>query len=449
MVSSEKFWDEVRRLVRLSLPIFVAQIAQTLMVFIDTVMAGAVSATDLAAVAIAASIWFPVVIAMQGVLMALTPIVAHYFGAGQLEKIPQAVWQAIWVGLALSVVTVGVLQLSPLVIAKMVSEPELARLTQGYLDGIVWGAPAFALYMVLRSFSEGMNYTRASMVIAFIGLALNIPSNYLLIYGKLGLPALGGAGCGWATAVVIWGMFLSLLVYTQRHAYFSKTRFITTPYAPSFGKIKGLLKLGIPISAALFFEVTLFAVVALLLAPLGAITVAAHQVAINFSSLVFMVPLSLGMGITIRVGTLKGAGEVTQAFYTVKVGTLFGLMLAIVTALVTVTFRYQIADIYTDDQMVIDVAATLLLLACVYQLPDTVQVIGSCALRGFKDGKPIFIITLVSYWVVGLPVGYTLAMHNPFGQPLGATGFWIGFISGLSLASVLFSWRLRQLAKRV
>ncbi|TAA48205.1 MATE family efflux transporter [Corallincola spongiicola] len=443
-VISAKFTREIRQILRLCLPIFAANLATTVMSFIDTTMAGTVSPTDLAAVAVATSIWLPVLLLVQGLIMALSPITAHYYGAQAQHKIANAVWQTGYLGLAMVAILLLCSPVVPIIIESMVDDPHLAELTLGYLKGIVWSAPAFVIFQVLRNMSEGMDFTRPIMLIGLLGLILNVPANYVFIYGKFGLPALGGAGCGWATAIVNWCMMLGMMLYVRRHPHYKKVSLVEVIPALHWHQIRSLLRLGIPISLSLFFEVSLFAVVALLVAPLGAAHVAGHQVAINFSSMIFMIPLSIGMAVTIRVGINLGAKRSEDALYSVKSGIAFGLLIALVTAVATVALRNLIADVYTDDNHVIDLAASLLLLAAIYQLPDTVQAIGAGALRGYKDSKAIFIITLAAYWGIGLPIGYILGMTDIMVPAMGAKGFWIGFIAGLSSAAILFGLRLNQ-----
>jgi MATE family multidrug resistance protein len=199
----------------------------------------------------------------------------------------------------------------------------------------------------------------------------------------------------------------------------------------------------------LLFEVSLFAVVAIILAPFGAGVVASHQIAINFSGLVFMVPLSLAMAVTIKVGFSIGNNEYKQAKELCKSSVILGLLIAVVTALITLTFRAEIAMIYTTDQKVIEMAAGLMFLAALFQFSDAIQVISAGALRGYKDTKSILYITFVSYWVVGLGLGLILGLTDWIYPRSGPYGFWIGFISGLTTAAFFLAWRLKVVQQRL
>ncbi|GHA09331.1 MATE family efflux transporter [Oceanisphaera arctica] len=440
---------ELPRLLRLCGPIMVAQVAQTTMSFVDTVMAGQVSATDLAAVAVATSFWLPLILLVQGVIMALTPIISQLNGARRHGDVAAAVHQGFWLTILVTLPVMLALYYSPQALHWMDVEPLLAEKTTGYLHGILWGMPAYALYQVLRNFSEGLSHTMPTMVIGFIGLAVNIPANYILIHGKLGMPALGGVGCGYASALVFWAMLVAMVVYTRSSPLLQSFTIFTRLSAPDWPQIGRLFRLGFPIAMAIFCEVTLFTVVALLLSPLGSEVVAGHQVAINFSSMIFMIPLSLGMAMTIRVGHSLGENKADQARIISIAGIVFGALLAVLTALATILGRHWIIALYTDNAAVQQLAASLLLLASFYQIFDSAQVISAAALRGYKDTQAIFYITFVAYWLCGLPAGMVLGLTDWLVPAMGPHGFWVGFLIGLSVAALMLIWRLRIIYVRV
>ncbi len=224
----------------------------------------------------------------------------------------------------------------------------------------------------------------------FIGLLVNIPVNYIFIYGHFGMPELGGVGCGVATASVYWVMFASMLWWVRRARSMRDIRCAERFSRPDFAVLLRLVQLGLPIALALFFEVTLFAVVALLVSPLGIIDVAGHQIALNFSSLMFVLPLSLAAAVTIRVGFRLGQGSTIDAQVSARTGVGVGVCLAVFTAIFTVLMREQIALLYNDNPEVVLLASHLMLLAAIYQISDSIQVIGSGILRGYKDTRSIF-----------------------------------------------------------
>ena len=443
-----RYKKEANTLVKLATPVLIASVAQTGMGFVDTVMAGGVSATDMAAVSIAASIWLPSILFGVGLLMALVPVVAQLNGSGRQTKIPFEIQQGLAMALLISIPIIAVLFQTKTILGLMDVEPLMAEKTNGYMDAVMYAVPAFLLFQTLRSFTDGMSLTKPAMVIGFFGLMLNIPLNWIFVYGKFGAPALGGVGCGVATTIVYWVMFVMLLAYVMTSNRVAHINLFGQFHKPQVKPLLRLFKLGLPVAAALFFEVTLFAVVALLVAPLGPLIVAAHQVAINFSSLVFMLPMSIGAATSIRVGHRLGEGNVQEAAISSRVGLIVAVLLALSTALFTVLLREQVALLYTDNRAVIEIALQLLLLAAVYQVTDAVQVVAAGALRGYKDMAAIFNRTFIAYWILGLPIGYILGMTDWVVEPMGAHGFWFGFILGLSSAAIMLGLRLHWMHKQ-
>ncbi|MCW8833140.1 MAG: MATE family efflux transporter, partial [Colwellia sp.] len=390
------------------------------------------------------------ILTVYGVIMALAAIVSQLAGAKDYLAISRQTYQTAWIALALGLSLIGLYYLLAPFISPMIElEGNLKPLLFDYLRYIVWGAPGYCLYLVLRNYSEGLSYTKPTMIISIIGLLVNIPANYIFIYGEFGIPALGGAGCGIATALVYWAMFISMLIYTFSSKVLKQTSLFTNFYWPNWQEIKHILALGIPIALSLLFEVSLFAIVAIILVPFGAEVVASHQIALNFSGLIFMVPLSLAMATTIKVGYAIGNNNNQQAKDYTLHAIMLGLLLAVFTAAITVIFRVPIVSIYTTELPVIELAANIMLLATLYQFSDTVQVVSAGALRGYKDTKSILYITFVSYWLIGLTVGLTLGITDWVVPKMGPYGFWIGFITGLTTAAILLAWRLKVIQRRL
>lgn len=446
----QKYLIEARSLLALAIPVIIAQISQTAMGVVDTIMAGAYSATDMAAVAVGTSIWLPAILFGHGLLLALTPVIAQLNGAGRRDRIAHQVRQGFWLAAAVSLLVIIVLYNSKFVIDMMHNiDPQLADKAVGYLHAIMWGAPGYLFFQVLRGQCEGLSKTKPGMVIGFLGLLVNIPINYIFIYGKFGMPELGGVGCGVATASVYWFMFLAMRWYVKR----APSQRDILPHEgsslrPDWPAMKRLFGIGLPVALALFFEVTLFAIVALLVSPLGIVSVAGHQIALNFSALMFVLPLSLGVSATIRVGYRLGEGSVEGARIAAYAAIAVGIAMACCTALFTATFREQIALLYNDSPAVVAMASHLMLLAAIYQISDSIQVIGSGILRGYKDTRSIFFITFIAYWVLGLPSGYVLALTDILVPAMGPSGFWIGFIIGLTFAAIMMAMRMRWLQRQ-
>lgn len=439
---------EVRALLALAFPIIISQVATTAMGFVDAVMAGRVGPRDLAAVALGNSIWVPVFLLMSGILLATTPKVAQRFGANAHPEIGPIVRQALWLALFTGLCASGLLIGAEPLLRLMKVDPDLIGPSMGYLHGIASGMPAVGVYCVLRCFSDGLGKTRPSMILGLSALALNIPLNYVFIYGHFGVPAMGGVGCGWATAIVMWFMALGMVVWIFRGAIYQSSRVYSHFEWPKWAIIKRLLNVGVPIGVAVFAESSIFAVIALLIGSLGATVVAGHQIALNFSSLVFMVPYSLGMAITVRVGQALGRQQPREARFVAGVGMGTALIWACISASLIYLLRGPIATVYTADPSVIEVATMLLMFAALYQFSDVIQVTAAGALRGYQDTRVTMILTLFAYWGVGLPVGYALGLTDWLGKASGPSGLWQGLIVGLTCAALMLAVRLIRSAKK-
>ncbi len=455
---------ETSALMRLALPILGAQLAQAAMSTVDVMMSGHSSATDLAAVSVGASLWVPLMLFMTGTLMGLTPIVAQHMGARQQSAIRPSVHQALWVALLLGLTACALIWLTAEPIFTYMSVPKaVATTSTQYLHAVAFGMPAVALYQALRAFSDGVNHTRPALWISLIGLLVNIPCNYLLIFGGAGvvsllgvsvplledLPALGATGCGIATAIAMWVMCSCMALYTRHARVYAPIQIWQGFSRPDWRLTAELLRIGLPIGVAIFTEVTLFALIALFVASLGEIVVAAHQVALNFTSLLFMLPLSLGMALTVRVGNTLGQGDARRARFIAWNGVGMALVAALLIDVVLVLAAHPIVSLYSGNPDVRSLAANLILLAAIYQISDALQVSMAGALRGYKDTRIIMLITLASYWIVGMGGGHLLGsgVADVF-SGWGVYGYWVGLIAGLSVASLLLGRRLYRTSDR-
>lgn len=464
-------WAEARRFFVIGLPIFIAQLSQTGMNFADTAMTGQYNAEDMAAVAVAGSIWGPVAVFGVGCLLALPPLSAQFVGAGQRRRAAHLLRQGIWLTLGLSLVLMAFFYVISWHLETFGLAPQMALLAGGYLRALLWGLPGFMFFVNQRSFLEGFSRTRPAMIIGLLGLALNVPCNYMLIYGKCGFPAMGAVGCGVASAVCYWFMGLAMMCFLRRDPQYRDLRPLFAPWFPWRGKKKRAdtptahagqsreaegpvfdfplmlraLRIGFPSALALFFEVSLFALSAILLAPLGTVMVAGNQIAMNFSALIFMVPLAIGMTATIRVGYCMGARKVAQA----RLCALTAMTLSVAFALIicggTILGRADIVHIYSEDPAVTALAMRLLLFAAAYQIVDGLQMAGIGVLRGYNDTRIISVICFVAYWIIGLPLGYVLARTDWIVPAMGAEGFWICYLAALGFSAAAYWLRVRYL----
>ncbi|WP_291356827.1 MATE family efflux transporter [Desulfovibrio sp.] len=463
-------WAEARRYFVIGLPIFIAQLSQTGMNFADTAMTGQYNAEDMAAVAVAGSIWGPAAVFGIGCLLALPPLSAQFVGAGKRRRAAHLLRQGIWLTVGLSLVLMAFFYVISWHLEAFGLAPQMADLAGGYLRALLWGLPGFMFFVNQRSFLEGFSRTRPAMIIGLLGLALNVPCNYMLIYGKCGFPAMGAVGCGVASAVCYWFMGLAMMCFLRRDPQYRDLRPLFAPWlsrrkkraenAPAgegaqareeygpvfdFPLMFRALRIGFPSALALFFEVSLFALSAILLAPLGTVMVAGNQIAMNFSALIFMVPLAIGMTATIRVGYCLGARKVAQA----KLSALTAMTLSVVFALLicagTVLFRAHIVHIYNDDPAVTKLAMRLLLFTAAYQIVDGLQMAGIGVLRGYNDTRIISVICFAAYWIIGLPLGYVLARTDWIVPAMGAEGFWICYLAALGFSAAAYWLRVRYL----
>jgi MATE family multidrug resistance protein len=448
-ISKQAFYTEMKSLLTLAWPLLIAQVTQTLMGVSDTIMAGRYSYTDMAAVAIGFSITMPVLMFIQGVTLGLSPIISRLQGSNQNSKVANALHQCVWLSLMLSVIALLLVFIVSPLLANVEMEVDVRTITVDYIIYILLAAPGFALYQSLRNCCEGLSSTRPTMIIMFAGLLVNIPANYIFINGLFGAPQMGGAGCGIATLLVIYVMAFVTLLYMMVAKKLKQYELFTKFHWPKLDLQLTQLRIGLPIAFTIVFEVTLFGVVALLLARFGAEVVASHQIALNFSSLMFMLPMSIGMAVAIRIGHSVGKEDALNAKISVYCALVCSIFIALITATMTVILRTEISALYTENKGVIMMASSLLFFAALFQFSDGIQVVSANALRGYKDTSAMLILSFISYWLVGLPVGIVLGLTDWLFPAMAAKGFWIGFISGLSCAAVLMFWRVSVIQKRV
>lgn len=428
---------EAKRLVSLAIPVFLAQVTLVLMSVVDTIMAGQVSPTDLAALSIATGVWNPAMLALQGILLALTGIIAQFSGANDKAGISHYFQQGLYLAGALSVFGLSIAYFADVIILKLDTSPAIANMAYDYIHFVKWGIIGFLVFSVYRNITEGMGMTKPAFYISLIGLAVNIPANYIFIYGKLGMPALGGAGCGIATALVFSAMAIAQVIYCQLSKKVDAKTLLANFKAPQLNTMWTITKIGIPISLATFFEVTLFACIPLFIAHLGAVAVAGHQIAASVTTLLFMMPLSLSIAISIRIGNLYGQHHFEQLKKAISTSYILAMIIAALLAAITFFGRDIISQLYTDDAQVIALATSIMILACIYQLPDALQVAANGILRGLKHTAPISYITFISYWLIGFSLGFVLARTDLIVPAMGPHGFWVGIIVGLSVAAIL------------
>lgn len=435
----------LKQLAKLTAPILITQLAQIGMATIDTVMSGHVGTEDLAAIAIGSSLWTPIWLFVAGVMVAFTPQVAKLVGANRTDEVGEILGSAVVLGIILGVAFSILLHKFGPLLSYLLPDPTSAQLMRDYIQAVSWGLPAAGAFLALRFHAEALNQPGAVTRIMLTGLVLNIPANAIFVYGWFGIEPMGGAGCGYGTALVFHFLLFALLINCYKKRLPPHQRKLATFFIVKRDPIMKLIRLGFPIGSAIFFEVSFFSVIALFLTPLGTDVVAGHQVAINMSSLTFMVPLSVGMAITVMVSQQLGREHPGDAAYISWLGVRVNFVLAMLNASVIFLLAPYIAQLYSSDPNVVKIGASLLVFAAIFQLSDAIQIAAAGALRGYQDTLVVMAITFCAYWVCGLGLGYYFTFAAA--EPMGAKGFWLGIIIGLTAAAIMLSYRLRRVSE--
>ena len=437
--------EKLNRLLSVMLPILGTQLANIGMNFFDASMSGQAGNADLAGAAIGGNIWMPIQTGFYGVLMAATPLMAHLLGAGQRDKIKNIVRHGLVLAVlfALLIALGGVVGL-PILLKSMGLEPEVERIATGYLGGIGLGLLPFFMLAALRGLVDTLGYTQLSMRIYLVALPVNALLNYLLIFGKLGLPALGGIGAGIATGITYWLLFAMFCFVTIKLTAFKEYN-IWSRVSLTAAIFKEYLKIGVPMGVAIFMETSIFGVVALFVAKFGTDVIAGHQAALNFSSLIYMIPLSFSMALTIVVGVEVGAKRWQEAKEYSRVGLQLSMLSAVFYVFMVYLFCNQIAQVYSSSATVIALTVHFTMYAIMWQFFDAIAAPIQGILRGYKDVNATFFIGMLAYWGICLPLGlyldYSLG-HGPF-------AYWQSLVGGIFCSALLLSLRLFWIQRRV
>ncbi|MEW5595967.1 MATE family efflux transporter [Peribacillus frigoritolerans] len=431
--------QKIRLLFYILIPILITQISMYAMTFFDVMMSGQYSTQDVAGVSIGSSLWTPVYTGLSGILIALTPVVSQLVGSRQSKSVSYSVMQAIYlaVALALFILIIGAFSLNP-VLNAMDLEDSVHMVAHDYLIALSLGIIPLFIYNALRAFIDALGQTRISMIITLCALPVNVLFNYLLIYGKFGFPELGGVGSGYATAITYWLIALVAILVVIKINPFSTYQVFTEFFRVSWKEWRALLLIGVPIGLAIFFETSIFSAVTLLMSKYDTVTIASHQIAMNFASLLYMIPLSISMALTIVIGFEIGAARYKDAKEYSWIGISMALTMSLVLSTILFLFREPVASLYTKDHEVMMLTSHFLIYAIFFQISDALQAPIQGILRGYKDVNVTFAMSLVSYWILGLPIGYFFAKFTD----MGAFGYWIGLISGLALGAIGLAARL-------
>ena len=437
MIKLSSYRQDFKLNLKLALPIMAGQVGQVLVNFIDNIMVGQLGATALAAVSLAISIYISLMVVGMGISFALPPLAAQAHGMLKHKRISVLFKHSLLINVIYAFICVVIIELGLPILDHLGQDPEVVALAKPYLRISGWTMIPLMIFQALRCHSDGLSETKPAMIATLIGNVFNVLFNYMLIYGKLGAPALGVEGAALGTflarIVMIAIMIAILMRWKDLWPYIKNANYMV--YRSSVAK--KLLSLGIPTSMQMFFEVTAFAAAALIMGTLGKTPQAAHQIAINLAAMTFLTCTGLGMAATIRVGNQLGQNN-TSGLYKAGMSAIIQVVLfMLVAAFLFVGLRDVLPHLYIDDDAVIQIASVLLIMAAIFQVSDGVQVVALGVLRGMQDVKVPMLITFLAYWLCGIPISYISARHLNFG-PIGV---WMGLVIGLTVSAVLLTRR--------
>jgi len=444
--STTSIYDESRALLKLAGPLIVNNLAIAGMQTADAVMSGRIGAEALAAVAVGASVWFLGFTVCLGLMMAISPIAARLYGAGEEAMIGRYTRQGMWLALTLGLVVFALAQLLAEPVLTFIGiDPGFRDTTVSYVHAVTWGAPAICAFLAFRFTTEGIGFTRPVMYSSLFALVCNVLLNFVFIYGMLGVPAYGAVGAGIASAITMWLTFLLMLAYVAWKPIYRPLRIFEHLAPLRLPVLREIVALGATIAVTITAEAGLFSAISILVGTRGAEITAAHQIALNFAATMFMVPLAMSAAITVRIGHALGSGNAAEARFAGLTGMGICTLFMTCSATFLLLFRGFVVGFYTSDPAVTEIAISLLLMAAVFQVADGQQIAAAGALRGYKDTKVPMVINTFSYWALGFPLAYLAAVT--FRAP--PSWIWAGFVLGLTAAAVLLTFRFNRLSKRV
>jgi len=424
---------EARKLASLAIPVAATQLSTMLLGLVDTVMVGRVSVDAIAAASLA-NVWvFGTLMFANGIVFGIDPLVAQAHGAGHGRLAALALQRGVVLSLLLSVPTLVLWTYTEDFLLFTGQDPQLSRAAHQYIMAQSPSVPAFLVYSALRQYLQGREIMRPALWVILIANVFNAFFNWVLIFGNLGAPALGLVGAGIATGLTRWVSLIGLVFWVRG---FGLTRGAWQPWSRAaidpIG-LRAVFAIGFPVAIQVSLEIWAFSAAALVAGRLGATPLAAHTVALNMAALAFMVPLGISQGTVTRVGNLIGAGQAVQAQRAAWVALAMGGAVMTASAVIFVVFRHTLPSLYTPDASVIALCASILPIAAAFQIFDGVQVVGCGVLRGMGRTRPAAVFNLISYWMLGLPIGTWLALGAGFGLP----GIWWGLCIGLATVSAM------------
>ncbi len=439
---SQKSYSELREFVSLGFPMLLSQVALQLIGFNAVIQSGNYSKEVLAGILMANAIWFPIFLSLGGLIFFVTPMVAQLYGANKLNQIGPLIRQAYWLVIPIIVIGMAILFVAPLALGYIGISDEIRFHAQQYLSTFMFAIPAILLAQPLRSLTEGIKRPLPVTLTNFLMLLMAIIGNYLFIFGNYGFPEMGAKGSGLSAIIGTWTALFVLLIYIKISKAYEPTEFFKKIDLPSLSTIKEILNGGLPMGISNFIELSMFSGATLILGRLGADVVSAHGIALNIGGLLFMVPLSVGMASSVIVGNKIGKGNLIGARYSSFYSLKFGCFLAFFNMMILLTASEFLVSIINQDPNVIEIAVLLLVFAAFFQVADALVIGAQGSLRGYKVTISPMLIMLISFWVLAMPFGYSLAVTDFWNIQLGAPGMWTGMCVGLFVCASLMVWRM-------
>ncbi|MFS8615346.1 MAG: MATE family efflux transporter [Solitalea sp.] len=437
-MSAIALYGEANKTIKLASPIILGELAQMALGLIDAAMVGAISYKQLAAVSLVMSVVNIPLIFGIGMTLSISQMVSMAHGRYDSQQVSHYFFNGFWLSVITALLIFLGLEWGKNILFHLDQDPDVAQLAVPFLRITSISMVPMLLFMALKQFTDGLEQTRTAMVLSLVALPLNAFLNWLLIFGNWGFPRLELVGAAWGTLVTRSLIFLVLLAIIIRDRRFRRYVAVRkNQWKLKWKTMKDLLRIGVPSSLQAGMEVSVFAVSGILVGTIGAVEQAAHQIAMNCAAFTFMVSMGLAQGSSIRVSNTFGRRDWTRIRLIGKSSLLTALVYGMFCCLIFITFRERLPLLFNDNAEVVGLAATLLLIASVFQISDATQAINVGLLRGIKDVKVPTLLVGIAYWVVGVPSGYLLAFH--FG--MGATGIWTGLIIGLSLVSISLTFR--------
>ena len=438
-----RFGRDARTILQLGGPLLVNNLVLAGMGVANTMAAGRLGPEPLAGVAVGVAYYQIFFLAGLGVLLSMPALVAHSYGARRDSEVGHRFRQGLWLSQLLALPLLGALLLVAPALAWFGTDPNTVPHALDYVYTLCFGLPAMLAFLVHRYTTEGIGWTKPIMWVAALGLVANVIGNWEFTLGNLGAPSMGARGCGLATVLAQWTMLIALHLYQRRHPIYAPLQLFRRE-GPSLPALREILALGLPVGGSVVSEGALFAVAALMVSKLGAAVVAAHQVALTWASLMFMVPLALHSATTVHVGHRLGASDPTGGRFAGWSGVLLCAGFMVLAAFLTLLGRGLIPLMFTPDAQVAGLASGLLLYAALFHVPDGIQVGAAGALRGYKDARVPMLLNFTAYWLVGFPVAWWAGIRLGW----GVDGVWAGLIIGLFTCAVLLSLRYGLVSRR-